>query len=190
MFATIENNAHKVTYLVKRYPDKTFLEIINLLAMPSIDINVAIWYAQEQGWVSDPDPETQKINFLKAPEQWNFGQMADHLRDTLMHAFQALGRNEKDLDEATFTGWCTGYPQHDVLIVTNLLIDERKLATYELTDPNDLKSTYTFYTLFENLENMWGRKYFKEEPTGEEVPETDEPTNNEGAEESEPKSEN
>jgi hypothetical protein len=57
------------------------------------------------------------------------------------------------------------------MIALGYLIHTKVLAQYELTDPEDLKSTYTFTSLYENSEQMWGRKYFEKQPTGDEVPE-------------------
>jgi hypothetical protein len=37
-----------------------------------------------------------------------------------------------------------------------------KLATYDLADPKDPESVYTFVTLKENLEKQWGTKQFDE----------------------------
>lgn len=164
-------NAHKVTYIVQQYPQHTVPQIIQLLAMPAIEINTAFWYATNAGWLSEPDPETQRFTFLKAPEKWAFGEAVDTLRDHLLYAFTELAKKENDLDENTLSGWCMGYPSHDQLIALSLMLNDKVLATYDLTDPKDLKSTYTFYTLYENGEQMWGRKNFKEQPTGEEVPE-------------------
>lgn len=36
----------------------------------------------------------------------------------------------------------------------------RKLVTYDLADPKDAKSVYTFITLKENADKLWGKKQF------------------------------
>ena len=37
---------------------------------------------------------------------------------------------------------------------------ENELATYELSDPKDKESTYTFITLKGNEDKLWGKKQF------------------------------
>lgn len=42
----------------------------------------------------------------------------------------------------------------------------KKLATYELSDPKDKKSKYTFITLKENLDKQFGKKQFETKKNG------------------------
>lgn len=41
----------------------------------------------------------------------------------------------------------------------------KKLSTYEIADPKDKKSVYTFITLTENLDKKWGKKQFNAKKT-------------------------
>lgn len=175
----ILENAHKVTYLVKTYPKKTFKDvldekgqvidngIVSLLAMPAIDINSAIWCAQGYGWLGEPDPETDIMPLLGEPSEWKFGDSLDRLKETILYAFSELAKKETDLEEFHITQWLAGYPTQDMLIAMKHLLETKHLAEYELTDPKDKKSTYKFYSLFENGEQMWGRKSFKVQPDAE-----------------------
>lgn len=175
-------NAHKFAFLVshydklvkqfpeivERFPDNRLQQILAMLALPSIDINAAIWYSADLGLTTTPNKDTGQVEFIVSPDQWILGDNIDTLSDTIVYAFTKLGERETDLEEHMVQDWLTGYAVHDSFIALNLLLSKRILATYELTDPEDLKSTYTFYTLAENSEQMWGRKSFKKQPTGEE----------------------
>lgn len=168
------SNAHKVAFLVKRYPDKMLSEIVEQLAMPAIEINTAIWTAVELGLIAEPsqvEDHVGEMKFLKAPKKWQFGAAVDNLLDMLEYSFKELAKTERDLDEVYVSNWTLGYDSHDVIIAVGYLLDTKVLAQYELTDPKDLKSTYTFTTGYDSREQMWGRKYFAEEPTGAEVAE-------------------
>ncbi|MGI9028168.1 MAG: hypothetical protein ACR2FM_05020 [Candidatus Saccharimonadales bacterium] len=172
----ILNNANKVAFLVNQYPEHTLTQIIGLLTMPSVEINTAIWAATELDFITEVDPKTQKVQLgSKAPKTWQFGEDIDDLMAMIHYAFIQLAKKEQDLEENYVSNWTLGYPAQDVMIALNQLVNSKMLATYKLTDPKDTKSTYTFYSLYEFGEQMWGSKQFKEEPTGEEVPDLGNP---------------
>lgn len=178
----MKENAHKVTYLVKCYPKHTADKIIGLLQMPAININTALWSAQDLGLLAKPDDETGMIELLKEPEHWEFGEFERELEYMMMLAFKHMAENEIDLEENQVDEWTYGYPAHDVMIAMKRLIEREKLATYDIDDPQlDKKgrqvkddkgepviNVYTFYTLKENLGKEWGRKAFKKDPGGSE----------------------
>lgn len=164
------HNANKVAYIAQQYPEHKLGQIIALLGMPAIDINTAIWAATELGFIEEPNKATGEIVIGKLPDTWDFGQEVEDLKEALVYSFTELAKKETDLEETYLGNWTNGYPAHDVLIAMKQLLGDKVLAEYDLTDPMDLKSTYTFYTLYENGEQMWGRKQFETQPTGEEKP--------------------
>lgn len=167
------NNANKVAFLVKQYPEHTLTQIIGLLTMPSVEINTSIWAATELGFITEVDPETKMVKLGPVPpETWQFGHEVDDLMAMIEYAFVQLAKKEQDLEEVYVSNWTHGYDSHDVMIALAHMVNTKVLATYSLTDPKDTKSTYTFYSLYEFGEQMWGSKQFKEEPTGEENPDT------------------
>lgn len=168
-------NANKVSFIIQQYPEKTLTEVIALLQMPAIDINSCIWAAQELGFISEADLETGRVELLTPPETWDFGNDVKELQDMLVYSLTQLAKKEQDLEEVYMSNWTGGYPSQDLLVAVRHLMQEQRVADYQLTDPKDLKSTYTFYTLFENREQLWGQKQFAVEPTGAEKPEVDEP---------------
>lgn len=167
--------AHKVTYLKTRFPDEPITSAINrLIGMPAIQQNMAYWEAQKLGLLGEPNPKDGTFELLKTPETWEFSDSIKEIEAMVTECFGILAKTERDLDEETLTYWLVGYLASDVLVALHHLLETKVLGKYELTDPKDLKSTYTFYSLHENSEQMWGRKFFKEQPTGEEVPEGEE----------------
>ena len=162
-------NANKVTFLIQQYPEHNLTQIIGLLGMPSIEINTAIWVATEQGMITEPTPEGKVLLGKNVPSSWEFGPEVKSLMDMLKYAFKELAKKEQDLEENYVSNWTLGYNTHDVMIALLHLVNIKAVATYQLTDPNDLESTYTFYSSYPTGKHMWGRSQFKQEPTGEEV---------------------
>lgn len=171
------HNVHKVVYMVNEYPSKTLPEIAALFHLPAIDINVAIWRAQDMGFFTVDDEGKATIH--EVPKKWEFGELIDDLCNTIEYTFRRLARDEMDMEENIFGHWTAGYPVHDVMIAMKKLINDKVLVDYEIKDyteeflskkakgrgkkPEMKESIYTFYTLYENMEMRWGAKQFKEE---------------------------
>lgn len=172
---TMLENANKVAYLIQQYPDRSLPEIINLLELPGVEINTAIWYATELGWISEPDKDEGAVRFLEAPKDgWRFGPRIEQLKDMLVYSFEKLAKKEQDLEENYLSNWTAGYTTQDTMIAVRSLIKEDKLlADYEVEDG---ENKYTFYTLEKNREQEWGRKQFKKEPTAPDNSAPDAPT--------------
>lgn len=154
-------NANKFAYLVQQYPEHNLDQLVALLQMPAIDINTAIWAAQDMSLVSPPDKQTKFVQFLVETPAWNFGEVEANLEIALMYAFGRLAAEETDLEEHYLSQWTAGYTSHDTLIALKRLIETKKLAQYAIEDGD---STYQFFTLFENKNELWGNKQFKKAP--------------------------
>jgi hypothetical protein len=160
------HNANKVAYLFQQFPKHSVPEIMALLQMPPIDVNAAMWLAQELGFITELDKKKDQIKFVKAPETWDFGPLESGLEDALTYCFKRLGQDEKDLDEQFLSDWTNGYPAHDVIIAMKRLLNDRVLFEYHLTDTDKdgTDNVYKFFTSFENSEMQWGKKNFKKAP--------------------------
>lgn len=173
-------NANKVAYLVKTYPDKKLEEIISLLQMPSININTALWAAQELGFIAAADEETHLIELLKIPkvQDWDFGDIVRELEAMLIFAFEQSAKNQVNFEENELDEWVMGYAPMDFLIAMKHLMEAGKIVSYDIDDPQlDKKgrpmldkdkapviNTYTFYSLPGDAANKWGQKRFKKNP--------------------------
>lgn len=160
-------NANKVVYLAEQYPEHNLTQLISLLQLPAIDINNAVWAAIDMGWLTEPDKKTKRVEVLQRPEPYYFGESVDDLQDILLYAFERLGKQETDLEEYSLSQWVQGYPSHDVLIAMRLLLDGKKLHEYMIEDG---ENNYTFYTLYENKDKVWGSKQFKQNPLNRNKP--------------------
>lgn len=171
-------NAQKIAFIKQNYPDHRLTDIMGVLQMPAIDINTALWAAQDLGYIGEPNPETGEIELLSPPETYELGQTITDLQTDLIFCFHELAKKERDLEETYLTQWVTGYTTQDVLVAMKDLLNKKVLAEYEIHDPQlDKKgkptldenkqpviNIYTFYTLYENGEQLWGSKEFKKNP--------------------------
>lgn len=182
---TVTEDALKFTYLAREYPKKKLLELTQLMAKPGIDVNLAIWHAVDQGWIVDPSQNEKDDEFAHLgeiqPETWDFGPGVAELKAKILLAFHTLEAKETDLQWEFLSNWLMGYAPRDVMIALRSMLADGTLAKYSLTDPEDEKSVYDFYTLPENRQHLWGAKSFKIQPTEETVVSEDEETNDDAA---------
>lgn len=157
----MKENAHKITYLISVYPTKNLADIINMIQLPPIQINSAIWAATELGYISEPNAETGLVKLISPPEPFEFGEVEQELENALEYCFNKMILKEQDLEENYLNSWLTGYGSHDHIIAIKQLISRNILAEYSLQDG---ENEYIFYTTFENREQEWGRKQFKKDP--------------------------
>jgi hypothetical protein len=153
------------------------------MAKPGIDVNLAIWHAVDQGWIVDPAQNEKGDEFAHLgeiqPQIWAFGKEIAELQIKILLAFKTLEAKETDLQWEFLSNWLMGYAPRDVMIALRQMLASGTLEKYSLTDPEDDKSVYDFYTLPENRKYLWGTKSFKVQPTEETVVSEDEETNNE-----------
>lgn len=171
-------DVHKAVFICNEYPDKTIREVASLFELGALDINNALWRAEDLGFITVEEARTFKVN--KLPAEWNLGEDVDLLREALLYTFNHMARSEADLEETYLSNMTKGYPAHDVAIVIKGLLREGVIVNYDLTNttvmPNKskkargrgepgetVKDTYTFYTLTENLEQQWGKKQFPDQ---------------------------
>lgn len=157
---------HKFVYLANQYEKKNLSDLTLLFQVPSLDMNAAIWLAQDLGYVSI---EGKQVTVENIPSQWNFGDNSKTLMGTILYVIQRLNREEGDLEETKIATWCQGFPAHDYVLALNYLVNEKIVAEYRLKDLKDKKSIYTYYTLPCNLSEEWGKKQFKNQKKVERV---------------------
>lgn len=169
------NNVHKLVFLANEYKKESIREVGRLFAMTMLDINATIWRARDLGYLVI-DEETGGYTVDTVPDKWQFGVEIDQLMSTIKYVFEKLAEQETDLEDEDLGKWTAGHLTHDVAVAMKRLTDERVIATYEITTSTDVPiskkakgrgkkpktfdSTYTFYTLWENMEQQWGRKRF------------------------------
>lgn len=171
-------NAQKVTYLISCYPSKPLQEIINFMQLPPIQINSAIWVAQDKGYISEPNEESGISESLSPPEPYEFGDIEEELEAMLTYCFGKMTKKEQDLEENYLNQWLMGYGSHDHIVAMKRLLNNGVLAEYTVDDAQldekgkqvynkdktPVVNEYTFYTLAGNEVHRWGEKNFKTEP--------------------------
>lgn len=173
----MREDAAKITFLVEQYPEKSLTELLKLIHLPSVDINAALWTAQELDWIEEPTKDgVMKIKDV--PLHWEFGQVVEDLKEAILYCFEKLATKERDLEENEIAVWLQGHLGQDTLVAIKSLLVERKLVEYEVLDQQrnekgilrfdkkgaPVMDTYIFYTLWDNSEQEWGRNNFKVKP--------------------------
>lgn len=79
------------------------------------------------------------------------------LRELVEEFMVYTNDNETDITTDELLMFIGGLPELHIKII---LFTSKKLTTYEVADPKDKKSVYTFITLKENLDKQWGKKQF------------------------------
>lgn len=163
------HNVHKVVFLANEYPQHDMKKIAKIMPVSPMDFNVAAWRAQDVGLLTINKDKSFTVE--KLPKKWELGPEVQHVRESLVYYLNHLARSQADLEEVYMSNITMGYPAHDVIIATKQLLNERIIATYDITSDEPIdpkkpelgnnKSTYTFFTLWENLEQRWGAKQFK-----------------------------
>lgn len=168
-------NAMKVAFIAKTYPEKNIVEVSQLFQTSPIEFNAAAWAAQDLGYFTVAPDNSIKLGDI--PEDWDeFGELVGHLLVELPYAIKKLNQEEADIEEEYLGQWTAGFPAQDVIIATKLLVAQGKIASYEVKNETHIKpnreqrragaeektivDTYVFYTLPENLEKRWGEKQF------------------------------
>lgn len=159
MDQTTTENVHKFVLLANQYQDHTVGDLAELFQLPAIDMNVAIWAAEDASMIT-VDKKTKKITIGHLPEYWSLGSDVEHLKSLIMSTLKHFAKDKSDLEETYFAGWCAGYTTQDIVIATISLELSGDIATYEIEDTGG-DSTYTFYCLPENLSKRWGQKQFE-----------------------------
>lgn len=112
-------------------------------------------YDQKKGIIKiSPDVD---VNSLSVTEGMN--ELTGLIEDFVTY------RNAEEKDDTIGDLWAFlgGTPELHVQIAVHA---SPKLATYELIDPKDKESVYTFVTLKDNADKLWGQKAFKAKPKG------------------------
>lgn len=170
------HDVHKFVYMANEYADKTIDEIAGLFVdMAPIDVSVAVWRAQDLGMVELSDGSRQaKVIIHDLPKKWEFGPEAERLISQIKYTFKRTARDEKDIEEHYLMNMMQGYKPVDVMISMKFLMNQKFLGSYTVEDITVLKpatkkkparidkAVYTFYSIYDNLEQEWGRKQFKD----------------------------
>jgi hypothetical protein len=131
---------------------------------PVLVIN-ALYRAEDQGKVKY-DSKTKTFSIYEEVDVPNLAITENFLgheedidvNEQIAQLIRNLNQDETDMSVEELVSWIPGSAPIKFKVFAYV---HPELATYELTDPKDSKSVYTFVTLKENLGKNWGAKQFK-----------------------------
>lgn len=172
MVPTTKQIVWQIAVMHELYPKDTISEIASKLALSPIFIINALDEGERMEFFKrkrDKKGGLTEVLETIAPVDWQslegdeFGPDYERVQTEIMVAVANANRDEQDLELGTIMAWCRGINPSAVEVALAFLYHKVMLGRYELADPADAKSKYTFYTLRDNGINQWGKKQFKKE---------------------------
>lgn len=131
------------------------------LMYPPIFIINALDLGKKLG-VLEHDYKSDVLKVLKEPVLTFMGTEIARLMNAFEDKVKQLNGKEEDINLGLLQQWCMGVRPTAAELALRRLVLDGVLYEYDLKDPKDTKSVYTFYTLAENKDEQWGLKQFKE----------------------------
>lgn len=111
--------------------------------------------------VKKKGPQFKEIVTETPPaDETDFGRDLDRIKGIIFEVISNLNTDEEDITDDNLFIWL-GVPLIVAKVALQILVNGGLLAKYRITDPNDPKSIYHFYTLIENKDKFYGKKQFK-----------------------------
>jgi hypothetical protein len=171
MIPTTREIVWRIRAISELYPKDTVSEIAAKLGLSPIFIINALDEGEQLEWFQrkrDKKGAVTEVLEILLPINWGiadhdntFGPDHRRIRDEIVCAITNANKEEQDIDLGTLMAWCRGINPSAVEIVLESLTKLNVLGAYDLADPKDVKSIYTFYSLKGNATNQWGTKQFK-----------------------------
>lgn len=170
MAPTMREIVWQIAALHELYPKDTVSDIAGkLMLSPLYIINALEEGERMEMFQRQRDKKgtiTEVIDTI-APIDWKnmandaFGLDIQRLQGELFRAIDSANSIQQDLEDGRLQAWCRGIKPAAVEIALYFLRKQELITNYELADPGDKKSVYTFHTLKPNAINQWGTKQFK-----------------------------
>lgn len=90
-----------------------------------------------------------------------FGTEQTRVQNEILRTIASANKDHDDVEDGTLNLWLRGVAPSQVEMAIHILKQLGFISSYELVDPKDVKSKYTFYTLRINEGKDWGKKQFK-----------------------------
>lgn len=171
MMPTTREIVFQLRALAELHPKDTISDLANKLGLSPIFIINALEQGEKmhlfkrkrdkKGALTEELIVLEPTDWDKAYTDEEFGPDHQRVRNEIIIAVTNANMDEQDLELGTIMAWCRGVNPSAVETMLALLTNTGLLRSYELADPGDKKSKYTFYTLGANVNNEWGRKQFK-----------------------------
>lgn len=170
MVPTTREIVWQMAVLREMYPKETISELASRLMLSPIFIINALDEAEKMELfrrTKNKKGELTEVLETMSPVDWEslegpeFGEDIMRLQEEMVRAVASANSDENDVESGTLQAWCRGIRPSAIEIALEFLYHKVILGRYELADPGDEKSVYTFYSLRVNVANKWGAKQFK-----------------------------
>lgn len=169
----MKQNMHQLVALANHYPSETIFEIAGKMnTLPNIEVNIAIWQAQDEGFLTIDEKEGT-FTVDKVPETWEFGPEVVQTIDEVSYLMHYYEKKENDIhDQELLLKHLVGIRPHVQIVAINKMLDDGTLKSYTIENidlkgkkkqKKEVKSQYLFYTLADNFGKHWGLKQFKDQ---------------------------
>jgi hypothetical protein len=91
-----------------------------------------------------------------------FGSEQTRIQNEILRVIASANQDEQDVESGTLQMWLRGIRPGDVELALHILQKVDFIVQYDLANPKDLKTNYTFYCLRINEGKNWGLKQFKD----------------------------
>jgi hypothetical protein len=162
MLPKIHEVAAELAQVHALHPKASVSELASSLGYQPLLIMNGLAYGNDMGLFHYKQKE-DKITKGKNP--WRY-QVSGNIR-RLAYNVQALvtRENNREMDvslDVLEQSWLPATSSTHLRLAVRILEYSGEFITYELSDPDDLASLYTFITLKQNIDKNWGVKQFKQ----------------------------
>lgn len=170
MMPTTKEIVWQIAILHEMYPKETVSELAGRLMLSPLYVINALDEGEKMELFQRQRDEkgvvTEVLDTI-APIDWKTldgavaGTDIQRLQAEVLRAISSANADENDVEDGMLQAWCRGIKPSALEMALRFLYKSGIIDHYDLADPGDKKSIYTFHTLRPNVENQWGIKQFK-----------------------------
>lgn len=170
MIPTTKEIVWHIAALHEMYPKETISELANRLMMsPILIINALEEGESMEFFVRKRDKKGNLTEELETVSPIDWGNMAGNefgseivrFQNEILRAIASANSEKNDIEDGTLQAWCRGVKPCAIELALRYLQEQNIISNYQMADPSDKKSVYTFHTLKVNESEKWGSKQFK-----------------------------
>lgn len=170
MIPTMKEIVFQIAAMHELHPKDTVSELAGKLMLSPIFIINALDEGESMEMFQrqrDKKGGVTEVLDTLAPLDWEnmlgdeFGQDIVRVQNEILRAIASANVEENDIEDGTLMAWCRGIKPSAIELAMHYLYKKNIIDHYDLADPADKKSVYTFHSLAVNVGNKWGSKQFK-----------------------------
>lgn len=151
-----------ILYLLKTLNTTKLSEVVQVIDLPPLDMNIALWNALDAGEI-EIDEKKDRIKPLQEAEMWHDPVLATKL----LRAIQQYAKNESNITAGRLNSYMKdptsgkGYPAHEYLMTMQYLIDSGQVVEETISVPKTPKRPFhrfIFLGLPENDNQEWNAR--------------------------------